>query len=56
MRDIEAEDNKNRIKELEEKLHQQDLDRLELLHKLELEKTKVSGKKFLKDRSKTECH
>ena len=47
-KDYEAEENKLKIKELEEKLHQQDLDRLELLHKLELEKNKSFWKKIFK--------
>ena len=45
-KDYEAEENKLKIKELEEKLHQQDLDRLELQHKLELEKNKSFWKKI----------
>ena len=47
-KDYEAEENKLKIKELEEKLHQQDLDRLELLHKLELEKNKSIFKRIFK--------
>ena len=35
-KDYEAEENKLKIKELEEKVHQQDLEKLELQHKLEI--------------------
>jgi hypothetical protein len=39
-KDYEAEENKRKIKELEELVHQQDLEKLELKHELELEKNK----------------
>lgn len=39
-KDYEAEENKLKIKELEEKLHQQELDKMVLKHELELEKNK----------------
>ena len=48
MRETEAEENKNRIKELEEKLHQNELEKLELKHELELEKNKSIWKKIFK--------
>jgi len=47
-KDQEAEEGKNRIKELEEKLHQQELEKLELKHQLELEKNKSIWKKIFK--------
>ena len=48
MRESEAEENKNRIKELEEKLQQNELEKLELKHELELEKNKSFWKKLFK--------
>lgn len=39
-KDYESEENKFKIKELEEKIHQQELEKLELKHELELEKNK----------------
>ncbi|MDE8133657.1 hypothetical protein PT114_08830 [Erysipelothrix rhusiopathiae] len=45
-RDSEAEKNKKKIKELENKIHQQDLEKLELQHKLEVEKNKSVFKKL----------
>ena len=48
MRDIEAEENKNRIKELEEKLQQNEIEKLELKHELELEKNKSIWQKIFK--------
>ena len=48
MRDTEAEENKNRIKELEEKLQQNEIDKLELKHELELEKNKSIWKKIFR--------
>ncbi len=47
-KDKEAEEGKNRIKELEEKLHQQELEKLELKHQLELEKNKSIWQKIFK--------
>jgi len=48
MRESEAEENKNRIKELEEKLHQNELEKIELKHELELEKNKSIWKKIFR--------
>ena len=48
MRDTEAEENKKLIKELEEKLHQNELEKLELKHELELEKNKSIWQKIFK--------
>ena len=48
MRDTEAEENKNRIRELEEKLQQNEIEKLELKHELELEKNKSIWKKLFK--------
>lgn len=45
-KDQEAEEDKNKIKELEERLHQQELEKLELKHQLELEKNKSIWKKI----------
>ena len=45
-KDQEAEEGKNKIKELEEKLHQQELEKLELKHQLELERNKSIWKKI----------
>lgn len=45
-KDYEAEEGKNKIKELEEKLHQQELEKLELKHQLELERNKSIWKKI----------
>lgn len=47
-KDYEAEDNKKKIKELEDKVHQQDLEKIELKHKLELEKNKSIWQKIFK--------
>ena len=47
-KDYEAEENKKKIKELEELVHQQDLEKLELQHKLEVEKNKSIFKKIFK--------
>ena len=48
MRDTEVEENKNRIRELEEKLQQNEIEKLELKHELELEKNKSIWKKLFK--------
>ena len=48
MRDTEAEENKKRIKELEEKLQQNEIEKLELKHELELEKNKSIWQKIFK--------
>ena len=48
MRDTEAEENKNRIKELEEKLQQNEIEKLELKHELEFEKNKSIWQKLFK--------
>ena len=48
MRDTEAEENKKRIKELEEKLQKQEIEKLELKHELELEKNKSIWQKIFK--------
>lgn len=45
-KDYEAEENKRKIKELEEQVHQQELEKLELKHELELEKNKSIWKKI----------
>ena len=45
-KDYEAEDNKKKIKELEDKVHQQDLEKLELKHEIELEKNKSIWQKI----------
>ena len=45
-KDQKAEEEKVRIKELEEKFHQQELEKLELKHQLELEKNKSLWKKI----------
>ncbi len=47
-KDYEAEKNENRIKELEEKLHQNEIEKLKLKHELELEKNKSIWKKIFK--------
>lgn len=47
MKDQEAEEGKDRIKELEEKLYQQELEKLELKHQLELEKNKSIWQRIL---------
>ncbi len=47
-KDQEVEEDKIRIKELEEMLHQQELEKLELKHQLELEKNKSIWKKIFK--------
>ena len=48
-KDYEAEENKKKLRELEEQLHQQELEKLELKHELELEKNKSIFKRiFLK--------
>ncbi|MDE8194170.1 hypothetical protein PT126_08745 [Erysipelothrix rhusiopathiae] len=46
-KDYEAKENKKKIKELEDQVHQQDLEKLELQHKLEIEKNKSFLKKIL---------
>ncbi|WP_415750857.1 hypothetical protein [Erysipelothrix rhusiopathiae] len=46
-KDYEAEENK-KIKELEDQLHQQEVEKLELKHELELEKNKSLWKKIFK--------
>lgn len=48
MRDTEAEENKKRIKELEEKLQQNEIEKLKLKHELELEKRKSIWQKIFK--------
>ncbi len=48
MKDYEAEENKNIIKELEDKLHKKEIEKLELKHELELEKNKSIWKKIFK--------
>jgi len=48
IKDQEAEEGKNRIKELEERVHQQELEKLELKHQLELEKNKSIWQKIFK--------
>lgn len=48
MKDYEADENKNRIKELEKKLHQNEIEKLELKHELELEKNKSLWQKIFK--------
>ena len=45
-KDYEAEENKKKIRELEEQLHQQELEKLELKHELELEKNKSIFKRI----------
>ena len=47
-KDQEVEEDKIRIKELEEMLHQQELEKLELKHQLELEKNKSIWAKIFK--------
>lgn len=47
-KEYEAEKNEIRIKELEEKLHQNEIEKLELKHELELEKNKSIWKKIFK--------
>ncbi|NLL31452.1 MAG: hypothetical protein GX258_10570, partial [Clostridiales bacterium] len=47
-KDQEAEEGKNRIKELEERLYQQELEKLELKHQLELEKNKSIWKRIFR--------
>ena len=47
-KDYEAEEDKKKIKELEDQLHQQELEKLELKHELELEKNKSIWKKIFK--------
>ena len=50
-KEYEVEKNESRIKELEEKLHQNEIEKLELKHELELEKNKsIWQKLFKKDR------
>ena len=48
IKDYEAEEGNEKIKELEEKLHQQELEKLELRHQLELEKNKSIWAKIFK--------
>lgn len=45
-KDFEDENNKERIRILEEKLHQQEIQKMELKHELELEKNKSIWKKI----------
>ena len=45
-KDYEAVENKKKIKELEDQVHQQELEKLELQHKLETEKNKSIWKKI----------
>lgn len=45
-KDYEAEENKKKIKELEDQLHQQEVEKLELKHELELEKNKSFWQKI----------
>lgn len=45
-KDFEAEENKKIIKELENQVHKQDLEKLELQHQLEIEKSKSILKKI----------
>ena len=45
-KDYEAEENKKKLRELEEQLHQQELEKLELKHELELEKNKSIFKRI----------
>lgn len=47
--DTEVEDNKNRIKELEEQLHNNEIEKIELKHELELEKNKSIWKKIFRN-------
>lgn len=47
-KDYESEENKKLIKELEVQLHQQELEKLELRHELEMEKNKSFLKKIFK--------
>lgn len=47
-KDYEAEEDKAKIKELEDKLHHQELEKLELKHQLELEKNKSIWAKIFK--------
>ena len=48
MKDQEAEEDKVKIKELEKELHQQEIEKLELKHQLELEKNKSIWQKIFK--------
>ena len=47
-KDIEAEENKKKIKNLEDLIHQQDLEKLELRHQLEIEMNKSIFKKIFR--------
>lgn len=47
-KDYEAEENKLKIKDLEEKLHQQEIEKIQLQHELELEKNKSFLKKIFR--------
>lgn len=47
-RNIEAEQNKIKITELEEKIHKQEIEKLEIKHMLELEKNKSIWKKIFR--------
>lgn len=47
-KDYEAEENKKKIKELEDRVHQQDLEKLELQYKLETERNKSFFQNFLR--------
>ena len=47
-KNFEADENKNQIKELEMKLHQNEIEKIELKHELELERNKSIWKKIFK--------
>lgn len=47
-KNFEADESKNRIKELEEQLHQNEIEKIELKHELELEKNKSILKKIFR--------
>ena len=49
-KDLETDENKKRIKELEELLHQNEIEKIELKHELELEKNKSFWQKIIKGR------
>ena len=53
-KDYEAEENKLKIKELQEKLHQQELEKLEYKHELEIEKSKSIWQKIFNKEKKGE--
>lgn len=50
-KNYEAEENKKKIKELEDKLHQEELEKLELKYQLELEKNKSIWQKIFKKKT-----